>query len=73
MEQLQARDYFEELDHPVAGTLRYPGAPISPHSPEPSWVYRRAPLLGEDNQAIIVDRLGCPQEEFNSMQSKGVV
>ena len=58
MEQLQARDYFEELDHPVAGTLRYPGAPISPHSPEPAWVYRRAPLLGENSQAIIVDRLG---------------
>ena len=73
MEQLQTRYYFEELDHPVAGTLRYPGAPISPHSPEPAWVYRRAPLLGEDNQAIIVDRLGYPQEEFDSMRSKGVV
>jgi crotonobetainyl-CoA:carnitine CoA-transferase CaiB-like acyl-CoA transferase len=31
MEQLQERDYFVPLDHPVAGTFKYPGPPISPH------------------------------------------
>ena len=30
MEQLLARDYFVELAHPAAGTLRYPGAPVRP-------------------------------------------
>ena len=30
MEQLLARDYFVELEHPAAGTLRYPGAPVRP-------------------------------------------
>ena len=30
MEQLLARDYFVELGHPAAGTLRYPGAPVRP-------------------------------------------
>ncbi len=73
MEQLEARGYFEELDHPVAGTLRYPGPPISPHAPVPTWVYRRAPLLGEHTRAVIVDRLGYSGEEFESMQSEGVV
>jgi crotonobetainyl-CoA:carnitine CoA-transferase CaiB-like acyl-CoA transferase len=29
MEQLEARGYFVELDHPAAGRLRYPGPPIS--------------------------------------------
>jgi crotonobetainyl-CoA:carnitine CoA-transferase CaiB-like acyl-CoA transferase len=72
MEQLEARDYFEELEHPVAGTLRYPGPPISPHSPIQTWVYRRAPLLGEHNRAVIVDRLGYSETEFESMQSQGV-
>ena len=37
MEQLIAREYFVELDHPEAGTLRYPGAPIAcePEAPRP--------------------------------------
>ena len=30
MEQLLARGYFVELEHPAAGTLRYPGAPVRP-------------------------------------------
>jgi len=30
MEQLVDREFFVELDHPVAGTLRYPGPPINP-------------------------------------------
>ena len=30
MEQLLARDYFVDLEHPAAGTLRYPGAPVRP-------------------------------------------
>ena len=30
LEQLLARDYFVELGHPAAGTLRYPGAPVRP-------------------------------------------
>jgi len=29
MEQLTARSYFVELDHPLTGPLRYPGPPIS--------------------------------------------
>ncbi|PKB80153.1 MAG: hypothetical protein BZY88_09530 [SAR202 cluster bacterium Io17-Chloro-G9] len=29
MEQLIARNYFVELDHPTTGTLKYPGPPIS--------------------------------------------
>lgn len=36
MEQLIARSYFIELDHPVAGPLNYPGPPVrltSPQSP----------------------------------------
>ncbi|MDA0733491.1 MAG: CoA transferase [Chloroflexi bacterium] len=73
MEQLEARDYYVELDHPVAGKLKYPGAPISPHTQVEPWVYRRAPLLGEHNRAVIVARLGYSDQEFETMQSQGVV
>jgi crotonobetainyl-CoA:carnitine CoA-transferase CaiB-like acyl-CoA transferase len=71
MEQLEARDYYIELDHPIAGKLKYPGPPVSPQTPIEPWVYRRAPLLGEHNRAIVVERLGYSPEEFEAMQSQG--
>jgi crotonobetainyl-CoA:carnitine CoA-transferase CaiB-like acyl-CoA transferase len=44
-EQLCARRYFVELDHPDAGRLPYPGAPFRLH--RTPWRDARAPLLGE--------------------------
>ena len=73
MEQLESRGYYVELDHPVAGTLKYPGPPISPHTPIEPWVYRRAPLLGEHNREVIVSRLGYSNQDFQTMQSQGVI
>ena len=91
MEQLQERDYFVPLDHPVAGTFKYPGPPISPHLFEHSssqlgsksgggpgdlinsaWVYRRAPLLGEDNGEVLGE-LGYPQSEIDEMKAGPVL
>ena len=56
MEQLLARDYFVELDHPDAGTLRYPGAPIACETD--SWVFNRAPFFGEHTASVLSDWLG---------------
>ena len=83
MEQLQERDYFVPLDHPVAGRFKYPGPPISPHLLDHSssksgggsgglinsaWVYRRAPLLGEHNGEVLVE-LGYTQLEIDEMKA----
>lgn len=73
MEQLQARDYFVELDHPVAGKLKYPGPPISPPGSLEPWIYRPAPLLGQHNRQIVVERLGYSPQEFETMRSQGVI
>ena len=43
--QLRARGYFVELDHPVAGRLTYPGAPVKLTATP--YRFTRAPLLGE--------------------------
>ena len=47
---LQARGFFQEIDHPVAGRARYPGLPFR-IGDEP-WTTGRAPLLGEHTAAI---------------------
>ncbi len=47
-EHLQARQYFAQADHPVAGTQTYPGAPFK-LTRTPWRIRRSAPLLGQDN------------------------
>jgi crotonobetainyl-CoA:carnitine CoA-transferase CaiB-like acyl-CoA transferase len=50
-EQLQARKFFVDVEHPRVGTLPHLGAPYVLH--EPWWSIRRpAPLLGEHNAEI---------------------
>ena len=60
MEQLIAREYFVELDHPETGRLRYPGAPIACEPGANAWDFRRAPLFGEHTADVLSDWLGYP-------------
>ena len=66
------RDVWDTLEHPVAGALEYPGAPLlmsaSPRS-EP----RPAPLLGEHNEAVYGDELGIDRDELTRLNAAGVV
>ena len=73
MEQLQARDYFLELEHPVAGTLKYPGPPVSPHCEIDPWVYRRAPLLGEHTADVLRKTMGYSEAAVIDFQAQGVI
>ena len=56
-EQLAARGFFREIDHPVAGRLRFPG-PTFNASDGGFTLRRRPPLLGEHNEEVLGDLLG---------------
>ncbi len=71
-EHLKARDYFVEIEHPVAGNLKYPGAP-GKFSETPWQVERPAPLLGQHNQEIYCHRLGYSFEELARLRTGGIV
>ena len=73
MEQLLYRDYFVELDHPVAGKLTYPGAPITPEDGVDAWVFRRAPLLGEHTSLALASWLGYSETRVSDLVQQGVV
>ncbi|HKS92874.1 MAG TPA: CoA transferase [Tepidiformaceae bacterium] len=69
--QLAARDYFDTVEHPLAGTLRYPGAPAG--MSETPWETRRAPLLGEHNTAVYQGLLGLTAADLAVLRGEGVI
>ena len=73
MEQLVARDYFVSLDHPVAGELNYPGAPIACEPGADAWVFRRAPLYGEHTGAALTSWLGCDAARLVKLAASGTI
>lgn len=70
--QIVARDYLVDVDHPVAGTLRYPGLPYR-FMNEPKRQKRPAPLLGQHNEQILCDRLKYTKQDLVKLRQAGVI
>ena len=71
-DHLAARQFFVNIDHPRAGSLRYPGAPYR-LSRTPWQVRHPAPLLGQHNEEIFCHRLGYSKQELVKMRQFGVI
>jgi len=71
-EQLKARGFFAEVDHPEMGRIKFPAAPYI-YSKTPWRVERPAPLLGEHNEEIFCQRLGCQKEDLVRMRGAGII
>ncbi len=72
-EQLAARGYFVEVEHPELGrTFRYPGAPYL-FGGTPWRLYRRPPLLGEHTVAVLGGELGIGTEELAVLSGEEVI
>ncbi|MCX6020718.1 MAG: CoA transferase, partial [Chloroflexi bacterium] len=69
--QLQSRSYFVTLDHPAAGSAVYPGAPFK--MAETPYAISRAPLLGEQNAAILGGELGRSGDELAQLKAQGII
>ena len=69
--QTQARHFFEKIDHPVAGTLEYPGLPYKLSTMTPTKPHG-APLLGQDNEAVYMG-LGYSKEDIVRLKEAGVI
>ncbi len=65
------RGFWEEIEHPVAGKITYPGAPFK--MAETPWqASRPAPQLGEHN-AEIFGELGYSREDLARLRESGVI
>lgn len=70
--QLQARDFFVQIDHPHTGKLTYPGVPYKLSEIPPPQMYP-APLLGEHNEEIYCKRLGYTKDDLVRLRARGVI
>ena len=68
---LEAREFFQEVDHAVIGRIKVPFRLWS--MPDAPAVYRRpAPLLGEHN-AEVYRELGLDQDRLQTLAARGVI
>jgi crotonobetainyl-CoA:carnitine CoA-transferase CaiB-like acyl-CoA transferase len=65
------RGFWVDIDHPQAGTLKYPGAPFK-MSETPWQIKRSAPLLGQHNEEVLADQ-GYSEEEIVMLRQQGVI
>ena len=71
-DQLKARDFFIEVDHPKAGRLRYPGSPVKCSTMR--WKIKSpAPLLGQHNEEVFCHRLGYTKQDLVNMSRTGII
>jgi CoA:oxalate CoA-transferase len=71
-EQLAFRDFWREIEHPVAGKIKYPGAPFK-LSATPAAIERPAPLLGEHNEIVYCGMLHYSREQLVRMRQGGII
>ena len=71
-EQMKSRDFFADVEHPIAGTVKLP-ARFCQFSRTPVALDHAAPLLGQHNEVIYRDRLGLAPDELRALQDAGVI
>ena len=72
-EQMLARGFWEEVDHPVVGPQRYPGWPMRLSGGQGKWYRSPAPLLGQHNEEVLTGLLGLSSAEVADLQAANVI
>src|SRR5262249_29165451 len=70
--QVQAREMFVEVDHPMYGPLKTTGTPLK-LSQTPGRIRWLAPKPGEHNEEVFVDLLGHSREDLARWREAGVI
>ena len=69
---LEARHFFVDVDHPVVGQAKYPGMSVRLPG-EPITATQPAPLLGQHNAEIYVEKLGYSSSDLVALRQLGVI
>jgi len=68
---LEARGYWQDVDHPATGTYRFPGE-FARLSETPFSIRRRSPLLGEHTVEVL-EEIGIDAAERQCLREQGVI
>jgi crotonobetainyl-CoA:carnitine CoA-transferase CaiB-like acyl-CoA transferase len=72
-DQLNARGFFETLDHPRTGRGRYPRPPFAPLDGQRTWLMRPPPTLGEHNADVLGTLCGRSEDDLARLAAAGVI
>ena len=70
--QLESRDFFREIDHPVVGRVKVP-AELFKLSETPYRLERSAPILGEHNREVYQEGLAYDDGQFTRLRQLNVI
>lgn len=68
----KAREFFVEVEHPVAGKADYPGPPYK-WTETPAVMKRPAPCLGEHNEEVYCQELDLSKDDLVALRGGGVL
>ncbi|MDG4668185.1 CoA transferase [Mycobacterium sp. 236(2023)] len=72
VEQLNARDFYQELEHPITGRHRFPGWPFR-ITPGPHHHHRSvSPTLGQHNNQVL-GALGLSERQIESLRERHII
>jgi crotonobetainyl-CoA:carnitine CoA-transferase CaiB-like acyl-CoA transferase len=70
--QLESRDFYREVDHPVMGAIKVP-AVLFNFSLTPYALRHAAPTLGQHNLEVYVDGLGHTRQELSQLRQLNAI
>ena len=71
--QVNARGFYEPVEHPLAGTHRLPAMPVRFGRQPDRWFTRAAPTLGEHNADVLGGLLGVDDDELARLEAAQVI
>ena len=70
--QLESRDFYREVDHPVMGKLQVPSVLFN-FGLTPYQMQMASPTLGQHNREIYLDGLGYSQQDLDCLRQQNVI
>ena len=71
--QLEHREFFQNMVHPVTGDTRYPGFPMNYSILGKRLHTMPPPTLGQNNDDVLKGELGLSDEEMEQLREKKVI
>jgi crotonobetainyl-CoA:carnitine CoA-transferase CaiB-like acyl-CoA transferase len=70
--QLEARDFYQEVEHPVIGKIQVPFRLFN-MTESPARYRRPAPMLGQHTAEVLGERLGITADDVATLRARGVI